>query len=378
MLTDSKVRRLKLTKAGQQDHFDEAYPGLSLRVGKRRKTWCLVYRIGGKQKRLRLGWYPAMGVAEAHDKWRAARDEIDAGRDPGANRSSLPSNRFEDVFAEWLRRDQAGNRSAREVEHRMRRDVLPSWEGRDIATIGRRDVLDVIDRIADRGAPILARRVQTYIRRMFAWSVGRGIVELNPAANLPKPGSETKRDRTLTDEEFKTAWAEGIAPVRLLMLTGARRSEIGGLQWSEIQDDAIYLEGDRTKNGQPHIIPLSAPARAILDELPRFAGSNYVFGQTPISKGRWDRTRKALGDGDWTLHDIRRTVATGLQKLGTPLQVTEAILGHTAGSRAGVIGIYQRHTYADEKRAALQAWGAHVMDLIEGREPGKVVAMRGR
>jgi integrase len=175
-------------------------------------------------------------------------------------------------------------------------------------------------------------------------------------------------------------WPYGPA-VQLLILTGARREEIGQLRWSEILEDSIKLNGSRTKNGEPHDVPLSLPALALLEQVPRIAGSDFVFtatGKTPITAWAW---AKAKLDGlsqvtSWRTHDLRRTAATGLQKLGTPLQVTEAILGHTAGSRAGIVGIYQRHNYANEKRAALEAWGAHVMALVEGREPGKVVPIK--
>jgi integrase len=158
------------------------------------------------------------------------------------------------------------------------------------------------------------------------------------------------------------------AATRLLILTGARREEITKLRWSEIDGDTIKLEGDRTKKGAPHIIPLCAAALAVLDGVPHIAGSDFVFtasGSKPI-KG-WPRHKVQLdaesGVADWVIHDLRRTVATGLQKLGVTLQVVESVLGHVSGSRSGVVGIYQRHDFADEKRAALDAWGAHVMTL---------------
>ena len=160
--------------------------------------------------------------------------------------------------------------------------------------------------------------------------------------------------------------------IKLLILTGARLREIGELRWSEVDLDAgtITLEGGRTKNGQPHIIPLSAPARQILAAMPRIG--EYVVtvnGRKPANA--WDSAEEKLradaGVTDWVIHDLRRTAATGLQKLGVALPVTEAILNHKSGSRAGVVGIYQRHDYADEKRAALTAWGDRVMALVEGR-----------
>ena len=155
-----------------------------------------------------------------------------------------------------------------------------------------------------------------------------------------------------------------------MILTGARREEIGQLKWSEIKGDLIALDGPRTKNAEPHMIPLSNAASILLQRVPRIANSERVFttnGKTSVSG--WSRAKANLdalsGVKDWRIHDLRRTVATGLQKLGIALVVIEAALGHTSGSRSGVVGVYQRHSFDTEKRAALEAWGAHVTALIE-------------
>jgi integrase len=336
-----------------------------------------------------LGQHPAISLAEARQAWRQARQEVQSGRDPSARKLAMGATNFKSVAAEWILRDQAKNKSKAIVARMIDRDVLPAWEHRQITDIGRRDVLDVIDAVADRGAVIMARRLQAHLHRLFKWAVGRGIIEVNPLADLPKPGSETRRDRVLSDQELVKVWKAAEqsgypyeCAIKLLILTGARREEIARLRWSEWDGLSIRLTAERTKNGEPHEIPLSTAAMSVLGSVPRIAGSEYVFtrdGRKPIAD--WGRAKARLDElasiAPWRVHDLRRTTATGLQKLGTPLQVTEAILGHTAGSRAGVVGIYQRHDYANEKRAALEAWGAHVMALVEGREPGKVLPMRG-
>jgi len=329
--------------------------------------------------------------AEAREAWREARQEAQRGRDPGAMARKMEKGAtdVQSVFEEWLLRDQAENRTAPEVKRMFERYVLPGWGRRPIEGIRRRDVLDVIDAIADKGAIAMARRVQSRLNRLFVWSVGRGILTLNPMQGLPKPGSDIKRDRVLSDDELAAVWrgAEQLGwpygrAVQLLLLTGARREEIGQLRWSEVQGATIHLEGARTKTGNAHLIPLSTPAMALLEHAPRVAGSDYVFtisGRRPI-RG-WSGAKIQLDElasiSAWRIHDLRRTVATGMQKLGVVLQVVEAALGHTAGSRGGIVGIYQRHDYANEKRAALEVWGAHVTVLVEGREPGKVVPIRG-
>ena len=159
--------------------------------------------------------------------------------------------------------------------------------------------------------------------------------------------------------------------IRLLILTGARRNEIGSLRWSEINGDVASLKGERTKNGEPHNIPLSKGAAIVLQRVPRIANSERVFttnGKTSVSG--WSRAKRKLDElskvKDWRIHDLRRTVATGLQRLGVNLQTIEAVLGHTSGSRSGVVGVYQRHSFDAEKRAALDAWGAHVLALTNG------------
>src|SRR5262249_30506671 len=243
------------------------------------------------------------------------------------------------VAAEWLKRDQAGNRTAKRTEQILRHDVLPVWGDRPIASVTRRDCIELIDAIADRGAPVMARRVHAHLHRLFRWAVGRDIISINPVTDLPKVGGEVRRDRVLTNDELRAVWnaADELAypfgrTVQLLVLTGARKNEIAQLAWKEVQDTEIRLAGDRTKNGEVHTIPLSPPARDILANLPRI-GREYAFtvsGVKPIIG--WAKAKVSIDKraqiAPWRLHDLRRTVATGMQRLGVGLQVTEEVLGH--------------------------------------------------
>jgi integrase len=253
----------------------------------------------------------------------------------------------------------------------------------------------------------------------FAWAVKRGVVPANPFANLPIGKSIAKRERVLSDDEIAQIWrAAGkvAAPygaiVRLLILTGQRRGEVAGMNWGEISNDlAIWtMPGERTKNGAPHMVPLSAPARdllrALLPEhegdarraiedrrakgllaLPGALGTPFAGwskAKAALDKAAVDARAKAGADAGtspallvpWSVHDLRRTVATGLQRLGVRLEVTEAVLNHISGSRGGIAGVYQRHDWAAEKRAALEAWAAHVTAVVAGRTPtGNVVTL---
>jgi integrase len=394
--TAAAAGRINPPKEGQTDHFDKGFPGLALRIsygGSR--TWVYFYRLHGKLRRLTLGRWPSMELADAREAWRDARKLVDKGENPARARPVVADS-FAAVADEWLKRDQSSNRTHDDVKRIIDRDVKPAWEGRQIATIGRRDVIELIDAIADRGAVTMARRVHAHVHRLFRWSVGRGILEINPMADLPKPGAAVKRDRVLSDAELVLVWRASIKTewpfgpfFRLLILTGARRNEIGALRWTEIHGDRIELEGDRTKNGAPHTIPLSPEAAALIEALPRVAKSDFVFtttGETSVSgwskaKAMLDCTVAEINRGNalppWRLHDLRRTMATGLQRLGVSLQVVEAVLGHLSGSRAGVVGVYQRHAYDAEKKTALEAWARHVDGIVSGK-PAKVIPMRAK
>jgi integrase len=268
-------------------------------------------------------------------------------------------------------------------------------------------------------APIGANRAFSEFRKFFNWTVEEDILPLSPIAGKKKLTSEKgrERDRTLlrvddvpgsSDDELRWLWKAAASYDRgeatdllngkklrgpfgpltqLLILTGQRRSEVAGMTWGEIDlvERIWTIPGNRTKNKQPHMVPLSDAAMEIIEGLPRIAGKpGYVFttnGRTPVSgydrmKKRLDRLMaevaadergEALTIPRWTLHDIRRTVAAGLQRLGVKLEVTEKALNHTSGSFAGIVKVYQVYGYAEEKRAALQAWGRFVTDLVEGR-----------
>jgi integrase len=384
-LSDLALRRIKPPAIGQVDIFDKGYPGFALRVSYGGgMSWVYFYRIGGRLRRKSLGTYPAVSLAEARQLWRDAKHEVSLGRDPAWGGTS--DLNFESVAREWLKRDQADKRSYREIVRIVEKELLPAWGHRSIRDIRRHDILLLSDAITDRGAVIMARRVMAYVHRLFRWAKSRDLIDSNPAADLPKPGRETARDRVLSDPELvevwkiaeKLGWPYGDA-VRLLILTGARRAEISELQWSEIHGDTIKLSSARTKNASPHHIPLSAQALSVLSQIPRVAGSEFVFG-LPLRSGAWANAKLKFNTLDiphWRIHDLRRTVATGLQKLGINLQVIEAVLGHTSGSRSGVVGVYQRHSFDAEKRAALEAWGAHVMGLVEARGPAKALPIHG-
>jgi integrase len=267
--------------------------------------------------------------------------------------------------------------------------VVDRWGTRRIGEVADRDIIAALDQLS-RQAPIGANRLHSVLSSMFAWAKGRRFVSANPMADIDRPAKEQSRDRVLDDKELRKVWlAAGelghphAGIVRLLILTGQRRSEIADLRWDEIDLDErlLHLPAARTKNARAHDVPLSGQALAIIAGLPRVVEAEHVFtirrkliGNFSHAKGELDEKSGVEG---WTLHDLRRTMASGLQRLGVRLEVTEAVLNHRGGSTAGIVGIYQRHDYATEKRDALQRWADHV-DAVVGGKKGEVVTLRGR
>jgi integrase len=218
--------------------------------------------------------------------------------------------------------------------------------------------------------------VHGIVRKFFNWCVENDLITNSPVAGVKAPNPETSRDRVLTDAELKAVWRvvekDGYplgSILQLLILTGQRRGEVTGMMWSELDLDAATwsLPRERVKNDRRHEVPLSRQAVAILKQVPRI-GDKHVFtlnGTAPyknfLAKRRFDA---AVGIAPWTVRDLRRTAASGMARLGVNLVVIEKILNHVSGSLAGIVGVYQRHEFAEEKRAALQQWADHVERLV--------------
>jgi integrase len=250
--------------------------------------------------------------------------------------------------------------------------------------------------IKEGSGTVAANRVRSSLSAMYAWAMRQVIASQNPVTNTGR-FEEHPRDRTLTDAELCIIWrATGDDAfgkiVRLLMLTGQRADEIASLRWTEIDfaTDVISLPAERVKNKRAHQVPISLPVRTILEAQPRRMNDDgtirdLLFGTGEGGFSGWSKAKASLDDRiaaggklltPWRLHDLRRTTATGLQRLGVRLEVTESILNHTSGSRAGIVGVYQRHDWAPEKRIALDAWATHLMRVIEGTGANNVVSLR--
>jgi integrase len=364
------------------------------------KVYVVQYRAGrgrsSPTRRVTIGkhgspWTPATARKEA----LRVLGQVAAGADPAgekrAQRKAAPRNTVRAVAEDWLKRDQAANRSFAEVQRNLARDVLPAIGDKPIVELRKRDVIELIDTIADRGSLIMANRTLRIVKRMLTWAAGRDIVESNVAAYVEPPADEPRRDRVLSDAELVEVWqaADGMggtygAGVKLLTLTAARRDEIFDLHEDELDLEAaaIRLPAARAKTKKGRGIPLSPQAVAILAALPRLAGPYLLSATGERPRGDFARQKRYLdarlpGMPPWVIHDLRRSCATGMQRLGARLETIEAVLGHVSGSRRGVVGIYQRHGFETEARQALEAWGRHVEGLVTGTS-GNVLSMTGR
>ncbi|TVQ52098.1 MAG: site-specific integrase [Rhodobacteraceae bacterium] len=384
------------------------------------KSWAFRYRLGGKPKKVVLGAYPEMSLAGARRKAEAAAAAVERGDDPAAEKRAEKARQKAEamdpdrdlvkaIVADFLKRHVSKNRTADDTARIFRKDVLPKWGERRLDEITRRDVIDLLDGIVDRGSPVMANRVLAAVRKLCNWAVSRDILAASPCAGVKRPGVETSRERVLSDDELRLFWrATGelgwpFGPLfRFLLLTAQRREEAGDLRRVEITETLWTIPATRAKNGKEHPVALSAPALLTLAACPRIAcGTGYVFtttGDRPASgyskaKARLDaimlrlarEDAEAAGDDPdavviepWRLHDLRRTAASGMARCGVNLPVIERVLNHVSGSFAGVAGVYNRWSYADETRRALDLWAAHVLAVIDPERGDNVVNLAER
>lgn len=362
------------------------------------KGWAIRYRHGGKSRKLTLGGYPAFGLGEAREAAKEALQTVAKGGDPASQKriskqeAAEGRDLFENVVADFLKRhrtkrDGTVPRSLPEIKRMFEHDVLPRWRGRRIQDITKRDVNELLDGLIDKGVGSMTNRVFSIVRLLMNWAVGREIIDLSPCVGIRPPAAEVPRDRVLSDDEIRRFWnateTQGypFGPMlRLLLVTGARLSEIAKMPWSELSLDRRMwsLPKERTKNSRAHDVPLSKLAIEIIQDLPKIASTRQLVftttGAKPASgysRAKINLDKLMTADGDefpaWKFHDLRRTAATGMQRLAIPPHITEAVLNHKSGTIRGVAAVYSRYDYADEKRAALDAWAKFLAAIVEGR-----------
>jgi integrase len=398
-LTELMLDRVTPPARGQQDIWDALLPGFGLRVGARSKSFVVLYRFEGHKRRLTLGQYrqaegaPGLTLGDARDAAREVLRKVAAGIDPAAAveppRPPEAPPIVRDVLATYVARKVKPNRrDAAEVERALKHDFERIFADRPIASITRRDINGMVEAIVDRGAAVHANRVLTMVKTFFRWAVEHEYVAVSPAAPITRPTRERPRERVLSADELARIWrgcdALGypFGPLfQLLMLTAQRRDEVAEMRRGELDlpNARWTLPAARTKTEVEHQVHLSAPALAIIAALP--GGADLLFTKTnetatsgwSRAKNRLDRLLMASGDimgppapiPHWTLHDLRRSAATGMAELGVAPHVVDKILNHVQGTIKGVAAIYNRHPYAAERRDALDLWARHLLGRIE-------------
>jgi integrase len=410
-LTNAIVTGLTLP-AGKSDaiFFDDDLPGFGvrLRAGGRR-TWICQYRIGAKQRRIKLGIVGALDVDKARSAAKNRLAQVALGGDPQADKvitRSKASITLSTVVESYLTTKKTSLRpkSFEETERYLRKHWRPLLD-LPVHKIERRTVAARLTEITVDSGPVAATRARAALSALLAWSVGQGLVDGNAVIGTNRPAESTSRDRVLTDAEIGEIWSacrddDYGRIIKLLVLTGQRRDEVGAMAWSEIDTDRSLwrIPSSRTKNKRQHVVALPGLALSIIAKADRRTGIDRIFGKGPAGFGGWSKAKAAL-DGRifkarqeaagqrrgpaedmqpiaaWTVHDIRRSVATRMAELGVLPHVIEAVLNHVSGHKSGIAGVYNRATYEREVRGALVLWADYVRSIVEGSER-KVVPLR--
>ena len=393
-LNQKIVDRLELPAGKNAIIFwDDECPGLGVRLQGSARRWIVRYRVAGnpKQKQITLGPLVGMPLRRA----REAAVEYTGTAKRGIDKATVEMAKAEE--AHRLQRSRAEGRLGlivdRYLQHaesylrpstfkETKRYLAVAWQPMHdevVTELDTRAIIARLETIATDSGPVTANRARSALSQCMSWAAARGIIHRNPLIGTRAIAVEKPRERVLSNDEIAKLWAETdragdfAAIIRLLLLTGQRREEVAAMRWSEIDLERRLWEipGTRTKNHRPHQVPLSNQALAILEALERRESRDLVFGTGKAgfsgfgqSKARSDRRS---GLREWRVHDLRRTAVTGMAEIGLQPHVIEAVVNHVSGHKSGVAGIYNRASYAEEKRRALQAWADAVEAVVSGK-----------
>lgn len=397
--TDKKIQNLK-PKAQRYEEWEGN--GFGVRVTPRGvKSFVYLYRFEGKPRRLTLGTYPKMTLAEAHTAHGEAMKKLEKGIDPGAEavtereeerKAPTVAALIDEYMQKWAK---PRKRSWREDKRILEKDVLPAWGQHKAGEITKRDVLRLLDGIVDRGAGVMANRTLAVVRRMFNFAVGRDIVTVSPCLAVRAPAPEQQRDRVLTTAEIRALWhglegakmmSEGTKlALKLQLVTAQRKAEIVTAAWNEIDltENWWTIPPEKAKNKLPHRVPLSPLALELLQAAKSLSGDSPWIFPSPqnsrhITPEAVDHALRrpgleALGF-KFVPHDLRRTAASHMTGMGIPRLVVSKLLNHV---EKGVTAIYDRYSYDLEKRQALESWALKLKAIIEGVENNVIPLVRG-
>jgi integrase len=361
------------------------------------RAFILNYRLRGREHRFTIGAWPDWSALKAVREARSLRQRVDRGEDPLMDRAPIPATKsisdvIDDFMTRYVRNKERPLRSADQIQSAFDRLVKPRIGKIGVYELRRSRVAEMLDKVEDEAGPVQADRVRAYLRKALSWyserdddfNLNAAFVRVGARAN-PK---ERARTRVLSDDELRTIWPllgeAGTfgALLKTLLLTAQRRDEVATMIWQEIDRDGIWtIPAERYKTKRSNHVPLSIGARAVIEAQPKIDGCDYVFPSrtnTPFSgfgkpKARLDKAvqlylQKQTKNGaevkplpNWTLHDLRRTAKTLMARAGVRPDISERVLGHVI---AGVEGTYDRHSYADEKRDALEKLAAMIERIL--------------
>ena len=420
-ITDAVVRKLEAPAKGNVLYYDPELRGFTVRVtAAGAKAFLLVYHFGGVERRDTIGAWPAWNAKAAREVAKSWRRDVDLDVDPrGEPEPEDPENatfkaRAEQYLVDPRRKRQKTPLRASTVKE-YRRALLTyakPLHGEPLDAIRRRDIAELLDQVKAERGTVSAMRTRAALGRLYTWAIARGYAETNPVAGTE--GWETpKRERELSDEELRLVWAATAEKsdynliVRMILWTGARPAEAGGMAWTELNGGGIWaFTADRAKNGRPLALPLPRQAQDALEARPRIEGRDALFGYGKNGFSGWSHAKAALDDriarlnaerrlgrplaeneepaeedhmGPWQLRDLRRSVETRLASIAVPQEIINRCLNHAQGP---ITTTYNRYEYLEEKRAALQKW-ADALDRITapegpGAEAANVIGLRRR
>ena len=382
-------------QAARYEVFDTEVPALALRVTPAgHKSWTLFYRHNGRLRRLSLGRYPDVGLADARKAATRARGRIFDGADPAAERQDDRATYGDTVGAlfDLYTKQTEKRKSWPEVRRIFENEVLPAWRHRRVQDITRRDIRELVDRKAPT-APIMANRILARVSALFTFAVEHDWLEANPALRIGKPGEEKTRDRVLTRDELRDLWPalhETVAKDEdgkplprlpstlnaafvLMLLTAQRMGEVCRMRWEDVDLERGWwtIPAVDSKNDDPHRVPLTPSALTAIKARKNGEEDRYVFsthGHAPVA----DRAKKAaaiLSRGltfGFRAHDLRRTAASHMAEAGVDRMHIAHVLNHRSVTRSTVTAIYDRYHYDKEKRAALETWARELDKIVKG------------
>jgi integrase len=391
VLTDRFVAGAKGDGSGQVEFFDAKTKGLSLRVSRKGvKSWSFSFTTSnGKRARLTLGSYPAVTLAAARGLALEAQAAVQSGQDPRMHKAGMT---LAALIESYVAKHVRNLRSAKQVERRFHRNVIPAIGSVRLSDLHRRDINRAVDAVAGRGRPIEANRVFSDLRAVLRWAVARGDLDRNPVEGMSAPSPARNRDRVLNESEIRHLW--NVLPkalpsqigcqriLRLCLVTAQRVGEVTGMQRDELDLDRRLwtLPGSRTKNAHPHTVPLSDLAVSIIEEAIADAGDSLrLFDLLPVAVARFvGRAQAQFGIfPSWTPHDLRRTALTGMARFGVAPIVLGHVANHRTTTRAGVtLAVYSQYAYDREKREALDLWAARLAAIVGDQAAAEVVPLR--